>query len=294
MMDILFGTGDYRYRVVEGWGRGLMDREVGGRVAGVAVDSKDRVYAICWEPAAVLSYDREGRFLTSWGEDLFINPHGIYLSDEDEVYVTDAGEGHTMRKFSTDGQLLQTLGTPGQPGAPGMPFNKPSRAVLSPSGDLFVSDGYGQNRVHRFSAKGDLLFSWGSKGTGPGQFDLPHSIWVDRREWVLVADRGNDRIQIFDVSGAFLHEWADVDSPNGIFVDQNDVVYIAEARQRISMFDLDGKLLGRWGDKGVAPGQFRDHVHGLWIDSHGDLYVSEVSGGPDRLQKFERVRDRRA
>ncbi|MBV7332146.1 peptidyl-alpha-hydroxyglycine alpha-amidating lyase family protein [Chloroflexi bacterium TSY] len=281
-------TNTYSYRVVEGWGQGPNGRKFGGVVPSVATDSHDRVYITRRAPPAMLVYDREGQFLTSWGEDLFKNPHSVWISDADQIYVADV-EDHTIRKFDTEGRLLQILGTPGQVGSPGMPFNKPTWAVLSPTNDLFVSDGYGQFRVHRFSADGTLLHSWGEEGQKPGQFALPHCVRVDRHGRVLVLDRENNRLQIFDAEGTFLGEWTDLQGPNDLYIDQDDIVYIAEAPHRISIFTLDGELLARWGEQGEAPGQFADHPHGLWVDSHGDLYVAEVPFLDNRLQKFTRV-----
>ena len=280
--------GGFNYRVVEGWGQGTDGRAFGGVTPAVATDSHDRVYITRREPAAILVYDREGRFLTTWGEDLLKSPHSVWFDDRDHLYVADV-EDHTVRKFGSEGRVLQTLGTPGQVGAPGQPFNRPTWAVLAPWGELYVTDGYGQFRVHRFSADGTLLHSWGEEGTGPGQFALPHCLRVDSRGRVLVLDRENRRLQIFDAEGVYLDEWPDLDGPNDLFIDPDDNVHIAEGNYRISVFNLDGELLARWGEHGEAPGQFADHPHGLWLDSRGDLYVSEVPFLDNRLQKFTRV-----
>ncbi len=280
--------GNFRYKVVEGWGQGPVGRALGGVTPAVATDSRDRVYIVRREPPAMLVYDRAGRFLSAWGEDTFSNPHSVWISDADQVYVADVGD-HTVRKFDTDGRLLQTLGTPGQVGAPGQPFNMPTWAALAPWGDLYVSDGYGQFRVHRFCVDGILMHSWGAEGQGPGQFALPHCVRVDRRGRVLVLDRENRRLQIFNREGDFLGEWPDLEGPNDLYIDQEDIVYIAESQHRISVFTLDGELLARWGEQGEAPGQFADHPHGLWVDSHGDLYVAEVPFLDNRLQKFTRA-----
>ena len=279
-----YGSGKYTYEVVEGWGKLPEGREL-GLVSGMACDSQDRVYVFNRSPQpAVLVFDREGNFLKSWGEDIFSSPHGIWMSPDDHIYCTDT-EDHTVRILSVDGEILMTLGTEGQPGEPGAPFNKPTRALLGPSGDIYVSDGYGQSRVHKFSKAGTLLRSWGEDGEGPGQFNLPHNIWVDPRERALVVDRGNRRVQVFNSDGEYLTEWPDLLSPNEIYIDADDTVYIAEGGQRISIMNLEGEVLVRWGEKGNAPGQFSDSPHGIWVDSHGDIYVSEVIA-EKRFQKF--------
>lgn len=279
-----YGSGKYTYEVVEGWGKLPEGRDL-GLVSGMACDSQDRVYVFNRSPQpAVLVFDREGNFLKSWGEDIFSSPHGIWISPDDHIYCTDT-EDHTVRILSVDGEILMTLGTEGQPGEPGAPFNKPTRALLGPSGDIYVSDGYGQSRVHKFSKDGTLLRSWGEDGEDPGQFNLPHNIWVDPRERALVVDRGNRRVQVFNSDGEYLTEWPDLLSPNEIYIDADDTVYIAEGGQRISIMNLEGEVLVRWGEKGNAPGQFSDSPHGIWVDSHGDIYVSEVIA-EKRFQKF--------
>lgn len=281
------GTSRFAYQAVEGWGRGPGSPEL-GLVSAMAVDSQGNVYAFNRLPKpAVLVYDRAGQFLRSWGEDLFTTPHGLWIDNEDRVFATDCGD-HTIRICTTAGQVLQTLGTAGQAGAPGMPFNQPTWAKLGPAGEIYVSDGYGQHRVHRFAADGQLLRSWGEEGTGPGQFALPHSLVVDRRGRVLVADRENHRVEIFDANGTHLDSWTGLLQPMDLFIDAADVIYVAEAQQRISIYDLDGQLLSRWGEKGPAAGQFSDSPHGLCVDAQGDLYVSEVVGH-SRMQKFARI-----
>ena len=279
--------GGFSFKAVEGWGAGPAGRVFGGVTPAVATDSKDRVYIARREPAAILVYGREGDFVASWGEDVLQNPHSVWFNEKDELYVCDV-EDHTVRKFDTEGRTLQTLGTAGQAGGPGEPFNQPTWAVEAPWGEIYVSDGYGQFRVHRFTADGRLLHSWGEEGTGPGQFGLPHCLRVDSRGRVLVLDRSNRRLQIFDAEGVYMGEWPDLDGPNDLYIDGEDNVYIAEGNFRISVFDLDGKLLARWGEPGEGAGQFADHPHGLWLDSRGDLYVAEVATLHNRLQKFRR------
>ena len=284
------GQGKFRYEEVAGWGRGPKGRAV-GMASGVAVDSQDRVYVVDREPRpAILVYDRAGNFLTSWGEDVFVVPHDIWISPDDRLFIADCGD-HTVRICTTDGKILLTLGTPpphpqmcGQPGAPGQPFNMPTRAVQAPNGEIYVSDGYKQEYVHRFSAEGALLQTWGGKGSGPGQFTLPHNVYLAPDGRVLVADREpNNRIQVFDAKGKFLALWPGRLFPCGLFINAEGVVYVAEGGG-VSIFNLDGQLLSRFDVRG-DPEDVNHGAHGIWVDRHGDIYVGEV-GAPDLLKKF--------
>jgi DNA-binding beta-propeller fold protein YncE len=282
-----FGDGAFQYEVIADWGRGA-EIPAFGLVSGVACDSQDRAYVFIRLPRPeVLVFDRDGRLRDRWGSELFTKPHGIWISPDDHIYLTDTGD-HTVRKMTPDGRVLMTLGTPGQTGAPGMPFNEPTRAVEAPSGDLFVSDGYGQNRAHRFTAAGERIVSWGETGKGPGQFELPHDITVDRHGRVYILDRPNGRCQLFNEQGEYQAEWTGFRSPNDLFITPDETLYVAEGGQRISVLNRDGEILARWGEKGTTPGQFSDSPHGIWVDSRGDLYVSEVIA-ENRFQKFVRI-----
>lgn len=281
------GQRPYLYAVDKRWGRGPRGVSAFGLVSGVACDSQDRVYVFNRAPdPRVIVLDRDGTLLGEWGHGRFKHPHGIFISPADELYLTDR-DTHLVTRWTADGQLLQSWGTPDQPGPPGAPFNQPTRAVLAPDGEMYVSDGYGQRRVHRFGADGQLRTSWGEDGTGPGQFALPHDVWVDPRNRVLVCDRENQRVQIFDREGAYLGEWDDLKAPMQIFV-QDEVLYLAEARQQITIMTLDAEVLARWGSMGDADDQFTDSPHSIWVDSRGDVYVSEVLS-PDKLQKYTRL-----
>ena len=285
-----FGVGNYQYEAVAGWG----DLRRSCIVSDVATDSKDRVYLAVRDvpypettTGAILVFDRDGHLLTSWGEDLFTTPHGIWISGEDEIYFADCND-HTVRKYSTSGDLLMTLGVKDRPGAPGAPFNRPCRAVLSRSGDIFVADGYGQDRVHRLSPEGDVICSWGETGDGPSQFNLPHDVTVDRHDRVYVMDRTNNRCQVFDSDGTYITEWKDVAGANDAVIDDEDVMHICEGVAGMLLMGLDGTVIGRWGERGSEAGQIAGGLHGLWIDRHGDLYTAEV-GAEDRIQKYARV-----
>jgi DNA-binding beta-propeller fold protein YncE len=281
------GDGKYTYTVDKHWGRGAASVSEFGLVSAVAGDSQDRVYLYIRQPVAeILVLDPQGTLLGRWGAGQFVEPHMLFISPRDELYATDITL-HTVTKWTLDGQLLQTWGTPNVTGAPGAPFNKPTRAVVTPDGELYVSDGYGQRRVHRFGADGQLIHSWGAEGTAPGEFALPHDVWVDPRDRVLVCDRENARVELFDRAGNYLGEWPGLANPMQIFV-RDDVLYLAESNQRVSVLTLDGDVLARWGSKGPAPDQFTDAPHSIWADSRGDIYVSEVVAH-NKLQKYVRT-----
>jgi len=270
------------YEVVEGWGR-LPESWVYTQVAGVAVDSKDRVLVLCRGAHPIIVFSREGEFIESWGEGVFSNAHGAYIDAEDSFYCVDSAD-HTIRKFARDGGLVFTLGTEDVPAPPGRPFNKPTDLAQSPNGDLYVSDGYGNSSVHRFTADGEFIQSWGEPGSGPGQFNLPHGVWVDGKR-VYVADRQNNRVQIFTPEGEYLEEWGNLLRPCDIYFDKRGRVYVAELTHRVSILNKRGEVLARIGGvESSAPGQFVA-PHCVWKDSHGALYVGEVLEG-QRIQKF--------
>jgi DNA-binding beta-propeller fold protein YncE len=260
-------------------------------VSAVATDSQDRVYAFQRKDPPIVVFDRNGNFLSSWGNGAFLFAHGIYIAD-DTVYLTDR-DSSVCLMYTLDGKPIQMLGRHGMhsdtgcerpgdlvPRAAG-PFNYPSELVPAPSGDLYVSDGYRNARVHRFAWDGQLKKSWGEPGkTAPGQFHLPHSLIV-ANDKVYVCDRENHRIQVFGLDGEFQDIWSDIQRPMDISVDRDGVFYVSEgsvngSSARVSVLDKAGKVLARFPCRG--PG------HGSWVDSHGDIYVGLSSpGGVDKF-----------
>ena len=238
------------YEVVEGWAK-LPKGWVFTQVAGVAVDSKDRVLVLCRGAHPIIVFSREGEFIESWGEGIFSNAHGAYIDVDDNFFCVDNGN-HTVRKFARDGELVFKLGTEGKPASSGKPFNKPTDLAQALNGDLYVSDGYGNSNVHRFTANGEFIQSWGEPGTGPGQFNLPHGIWVDNDK-VYVADRQNNRIQIFTLKGEYIEEWTGLGRPCDIYFDRRGRVYIAELIHRVSILNKRGEVLARMGAWRVSP-----------------------------------------
>ena len=281
-----FGAGTHIYEVQEGWAQ-LPDGWKFGWIPAVAVDSQDRVYVYSRSEHPMVVFDREGNFLESWGDDILKDAHGIFIDAADNIYCVER-ETHCMRKFTSDGELLMTLGTPDQP-ADETPFNLPTDLAVGPDGELFVSDGYGNARIHKYSPDGELIKSWGTPGDGPGEFDLPHCVRVDPRNRVMVADRSNNRIQLFTLDGEYIEEWGDFSQPDTIFIDDDQIVYVAELDQRVTILTLDGDIIAQWGSErgSTVPGEFFACPHGIWIDSHDDLYVGEVQAD-GRLQKFIR------
>jgi DNA-binding beta-propeller fold protein YncE len=299
------GVGDYQYEAVENWA-GIT---IPGVASDVATDSKRRVYVATRtnqsfdnKTGAILVFDEHGKFLSAFGGDKLATPHHITVGPDDEIFHTDAAD-HTVRKYSTDGELLQVIGTPGQPGLPDAPFNQPTCAVRSAkSGDIFVSDGYRQSRIHRFTGEGELILSWGkgdlnlydeevyhsqaTPGTGPGEFHCPHGLCIDDEDRVYVQDRSNRRIQVFDNEGNYLSEW-EITSPNQSVIDEKGIIHTASGTE-ITVSTLDGKNLGAWGEKGDEAWQFTGGAHGLWIDNAGSVYVGQV-GAENGLNKYARI-----
>ena len=291
------GSGAHRYRMVDDWAQLPPDYHLNNDVAAVAIDRADNVYVFNRGPHPVMVFDREGRFLRSWGEGVFTRPHGAHIAPDESLYLTDDGD-HTVRKFTLDGKLLLTIGTPHQP-APFMglePFNRCTHTALSPSGDIFVSDGYGNAAVHKYTPDGRLLKSWGGFGTDPGEFALPHNILCDADGYVYVADRENHRVQVFTSDGRYETQWNNMARPCGLFMTAGSagaspLCYIGELGPamklfldfpnigpRISITDLKGAVVARLGRlrSGTGPGAFIA-PHGIAVDSRGDIYVGEVA-----------------
>jgi len=287
---VTLGTGMYTYTLVENWAK-LPPGQTLAMVSAIATDSQDRVYAFQRKDPPILIFDREGNLQSSWGNGAFVFAHGFYI-ENDIVYVTDRDTSICM-VYTLDGKPIQMLGRHGQhsdtgcenpgdlvPRAAG-PFNYPAELVPSPSGDLYVADGYRNSRVHRFSSEGELKQSWGEPGkTDPNNFHLPHSLLIDN-DRVIVCDRENHRIQVFSLDGQFQEIWNDIQRPMDISRDRNSNFVVSEGQvdgsARISILDNSGGVLVRFDCRGSG--------HGSWIDSRGDIYLAGV---PDAIDKYVR------
>ena len=290
-MATILGDGEYRYEELASWAT-LPASWSFKEAVDVAVDAQDRVYVFSRGEHPVMVFERDGSFITSWGEDIFTYPHSVTTGPDETLYCVDTST-HCIYKCSLDGQVLMTIGTPGQPAPPlsGKPFNRPTKVAFAPiTGDIYIADGYGNRRVHKYSADGEYLFSWGEHGTDPGQFTMVHSIATDGEGRVYVADRENHRVQIFDGRGNYVTQWTNVHRPCGLHV-KGDLAYIGQLPPSlagdatypnnggcVSIHDLTGRRLSRLGDAqpGEGPGQFLA-PHGVAVDSQGDIYVGEVS-----------------
>jgi outer membrane protein assembly factor BamB len=294
----VLGEGRYRYRLASerrNWGE-LPEGYDLGDVAAVGVDKRDNVYVFTRGEHPMLVFGKDGQFLRSWGEGQFKRPHGVHMGPDDSIYLTDDGN-HNVRKYSLDGKLLLELGTPGKPAAfmSGVPFHRCTHTALAPNGDIYVSDGYGNARVHRYSPDGKLLTSWGEPGSGPGQFNIAHNIVCDADGWVYVADRENNRIQVFDGNGKYETQWNNVHRPCGLCMhcSANETLFFAgelapgqefsnrtwpNLGPRVSVLDKKGTLLARLGDYGGpdSPSPFLG-PHGVAVDSQGSIFVAELS-----------------
>lgn len=296
-----------KHEVVPDWPK-LPEGRVLGLCAGVGVDSRNRVFVFhrcgrLWSnpfptdpittPTVSVIDGTTGELLNTWGADQFIMPHGLTVDHEGNVWLTDVGL-HQVFKFTPDGKLLLTLGERGKAGADAAHFNLPTDVAVLPDGSFYVSDGYKNTRVVKFSADGRFEFEWGTKGSEPGEFNLPHGIAVDAQGRVYVCDRSNSRIQRFDGNGKFLDEWKGphIGRPYGVEVGRDGHVFIIDGgepslkpseRGKAVELDAEGHVLDTFGSPGKEPGQFQ-LGHDIAVGPDGAVYVAEGTGA--RVQKF--------
>lgn len=295
-------------QLVPGWPQ-LPQGEVIGQVAGIGCDSRGDVWVfhrgsrasvadpVKAEPIAeptVYRFDaKTGQLRAKWGATTFLVPHGLFVDQRDHVWLTDVGR-HQVFEYDPDGKLLRSWGVSTVGGSDEGHFNKPTDVAVLADGSFYVSDGYVNSRVVKFSAAGQFQFQWGTKGTGPGEFMIPHGITVDPSGKVYVADRQNDRIQVFTADGKFLAQWKNpaIGRPYGVRIGKDGLLYVADGgeqpasppnRSGLAVLNLDGKVVAKVGRWGNYDGQFM-MAHDIALSADGDIYVGDVTG--QRVQKF--------
>jgi sugar lactone lactonase YvrE len=308
------------YVTVENWAK-LPEGRTWGSTSAVDVDRDGKSIWVAERcgvnscagknDAPVLKFDASGKLVKAFGEGLILFPHGIYVDQDDNVWVTDGqganGKGHQVIKFSPDGKVLMTLGKAGVAGDGPDTFNQPNDIVVAPNGDIFVSDGHSPNtgnaRVVKFTKDGKFIKQWGGHGSAPGQFEVPHALAMDSQGRLFVGDRANNRIQIFDQDGNFIAQWKQFSRPSGIFIDKNDVIYVADSEST----DKQGYGYNPGWKRGIRVGSAKDgsvtafipdplapnadgklpatsDAEGVAADAMGNIYGAEV--GPKALKKY--------
>ncbi|MCC6509201.1 MAG: 6-bladed beta-propeller, partial [Pirellulaceae bacterium] len=224
--------------------------------SAVAIDSHGNVFVFHRATEPILKFDREGKLLRAFGEGLFALPHGMRIDNQDNLWVTDSAN-HTVVKFSADGRVLMSLGERDKAGDDHEHFNKPADVAFAANGDFYVADGYGNSRVVKFDKAGKFLSTWGKKGTGPGEFNLPHAVQVDQEDRIYVGDRENNRIQIFDAQARFLRQIEGL-APFGMYLTPDKHLWVADGRaNRVIKMTLEGVELASWGMTGEEAGNFQ-------------------------------------
>ncbi len=288
------------FHAVKGWLK-LPDGMETGETAGVGVDSHNHVFIFHrGKDMPIMCVEADtGKIVSSFGEGLFTNAHGLEVDSQDNVWVTDT-LNHQVYKFDHDGNLLLTVGEKGKSGLDATHFNQPTDVAVTPDGEFYVSDGYGNSRVAKFDAEGKFLFDWGKKGTAPGDFNLPHGITLDPEGNVYVADRSNMRIQVFTAKGKFIKEWGkeqlgEVGRPWGLeyapdgnlyVIDGSDMLDSTPSIARLTILTLEGKVVEHWSEYGSDPGQL-SWGHDVAVGKDGGVYTAEVRNN-NRAQKFSK------
>jgi hypothetical protein len=279
---------------------------------GIYVDGRDQVWVFTRANPPVQVYTAGGKFVRAWGGDLIgttrtgTSSHHIKIDGQGQVWLADAAN-HVVLQCTPEGKLVKRLGTAGESGCDETHFNRPTDMAVTPDGQVFVSDGYGNARVVHFDARGRFVKAWGKLGTAPGEFNLPHAIALDSQGRLYVADRNNARVQVFDQEGKFLDQWQNLLVPWGFWVTPKDEIWVCGSSpmpwreedkvlgcppkdQLFMKLDTSGRVLQLWTvPKGVdgeeKPGDL-NWVHAIALDSQGNIYATDIVG--QRAQKFVR------
>ena len=254
-----------------------------GRVSAVATDSSGEVYVFQRgaEADPIVVFDKDGKYLRSWGRDLdFGNEHGLRVDRDDNVWITDNGN-HQVMKFTREGKLLLTLGVRGESGEDDKHFYRPADITFGPDGSVYVADGYGNARVVKFSPEGEYITAWGKHGTGESEFNIVHSAAVDSKGTVYVSDRENNRIQIFDADGKFLRMWTHLGATQNIFITPDDEMWIITHRDNIENITYDtlaGRIMNIDMETGRIIGAMESPGHWIHVTPEKYIFIGSLSG----------------
>jgi peptidylamidoglycolate lyase len=253
-----------------------------GRVSAVTADSRGEVYVFHRGDKAdpVVVFDAKGKYLRSWGRGMFGNEHAIRADAEDNIWVTDNGD-HQVIQFDRHGNVLRTLGVKGKAGTDSQTFNRPTDIAFTRTGEFYVSDGYGNSRVVKFSKEGKYLLDWGKFGTGPGEFNTPHSVAVDSKGRVYVSDRENNRIQIFDANGEFLKMWTHLGATQNLYITPKDEMWIITHRNNIENLTYDtlaGRIMRIDLDTGRILGSMESPGHWIHVTPQNEIFIGSLTG----------------
>lgn len=289
---VTIGHGAHRYRFERNWAKlprhwsfgsaNLTDRPPRTALKG-AVAANGDIYVLSRSAHPVMVFDPEGNFITSWGEGRFSDfVHSVAIAPDGDVYVIDSGL-HAIFHHKPDGTLIRTLGTPGMPSPTwqGNPFNMPTHIAFHPNGDAYVSDGYGNKRVHRFAMDGTHKHAWGSPGEGPGQFSLVHFIAIDAKGRIYITDREIHRIQMFDEGGTWLADWHGFDMPSDLAIGR-DAIYVG-GRDGLSIWSHDRTEIIHWKADEPYAGAF--NIHGVWLDAQENIYLAHFDKAVSKLTR---------
>jgi sugar lactone lactonase YvrE len=261
-----------------------------GSVSGVAINSKGHVFILHRGPSPLMEFTADGQFVRALGDGLYDRPHGLRIDADDNIWTTDVG-GHVVYKFSPAGRILMVLGVRGRPGewhdfGHLKLFNEPNDIAITASGDIIVLQGHGKapSQVLKFDKDGNFIKAWGRKGTAPGEFDLPHSIVIDAKGLLHIADRNNARIQVLDADGTFVRESKHPGTPCGLCLAPDGFLYMAHGHTGlVKQLDLDGNLIAETGGQGKTPGRFGE-AHYIAVSRRGEIYVTDTLNW--RVQKY--------
>ena len=256
-----------RYRVERDWAR-FPEGTSRGLVSQIAVGTDGRVFVFRRGATPVAVFSVEGDFECGWGSEFILDPHGIYIDRDNRVLLVDR-DAHQVFICDANGERLSAIGKRHSPEFQA-PFNHPTDAAVARDGEIYIADGYGNSCVHRFAANGNHIATWGSPGAGDGEFSTPHAVWVDRSDRVLVADRENNRVQVFERDGTYITQWCDFFHPMDLFEDSAGNMYVTDQIPRLSLVSPNGELLGRCRPVWNVP-------HGISGNAQGDIFLTEMN-----------------